>query len=101
MRSVVQAQVDASELAFLADICFSADTSLSWLGSPPADHRVVIMRAGVRDDVAWVIMRTKARSLWIVPKSKLQDRHPSKPEALTNRFYFWRAHPQLLGQKRQ
>src|SRR5262245_9845043 len=63
---------------------------------PPSHRRVVIVRAGVRDEVAWIVVRFERRRLWIRAKRKLKNRHPREAEALTQGFHGGRDHAEVL-----
>src|SRR5450631_2028784 len=65
---VMEVEIRASEVAFFPDILQSACAVAGAGTRPPTHSRVIVVPAGVGDDVAIVIMRTKRRALRIGAK---------------------------------
>ena len=68
---------------------------------PPAHRRVVVVRAGVDDAVARVVVRPEIRRLRIGPERKLEDRHSGESELLAQRFDLRRDDAEVLRDERQ
>src|SRR5689334_2158821 len=94
-------KISAREFPLLANILFGADASLPWLGSPPADNRVVVVGPRICDDIPRIIVRPEAWALWIVPECELKNCHSGKAEAMTNSFHFRSDDSEIFGENRQ
>ena len=71
----VEVKIGAGEVVFFADILRSANAVASARARPPAYGRVVVVHAGVGNQFAIVIMRTKRWTLRIVAERELQQTH--------------------------
>ena len=68
---------------------------------PPSHDGVVIVRAGVGDEMMRIVVRLEVGSLGIVAEGELQDRHAGKAELLAQSFHLGRDDAEILGDDRQ
>ena len=65
------------------------------------DGRVVVVRAGVDDGVARVVVRARSRRLRIGAERELQDAMPGRPKSSRSALHLGRDGPEVLGDERQ
>src|SRR3954466_9355426 len=82
---VFKTEIRAGKLMFLLDV-FGTARGVPDAARPPADDSVVVVHAGIRGQVARVIVRPERRTLRIVPEGELQDGHARKSELVANSF---------------
>ena len=94
-----------SEIVLGVDVFFfyvSLSTrALGHAGTPPSEHGVIVMPAGISNKLLLIIVRTKSGRLRISAKSKLQNRHPRIAKLLADGLHYRRDHAQVLGDNRQ
>ena len=67
----------------------------------PSGGGVVVVRAGVGDRRARVVVRQEAGRLRIGPERELEQLDPREPEPRAQRLHLRRDHPEILGDERQ
>ena len=67
----------------------------------PPDGGVVVVRAGVGDRLARVVVGQEARCLRVGPERELQELDPRETEARPEGLDLGRDQPQILGDERQ
>ncbi len=81
----VETQIASGVVPLASDVVVGP-RAVTGAASPPSDRRIVVMRSGINDEIAWIVMRAKIGRLRIGAKRELQDRHAGKAELMTERF---------------
>src|ERR1051325_451202 len=89
-------QVLQTKLSFTLDLRRIARRARTGLALEPADGRVVIMCAGVDDDVAMIVVR-EVVVVWVAAESELQNTHAGKTEIIAQRFNVGRDDAEVFG----
>src|SRR4051812_18242892 len=97
---IVDAQISTSVIALAPNIV-ARPGAVTGTSGPPANRCVVVVGAGVDDEIARVVVGPEIRRLRVGAKCELQDGHARKPELITQRFDLRCDYAKVLGDEGQ
>ena len=75
--------------------------ALSYAGTPPSEHGVIVVTTGVGHELLLIVVRTKSRRLRVSAERKLQNRHSRIAKLFADGFNFRRDYAQVFRDDRQ